>query len=105
MSNEDAKLKYPIALATAPEIKLFGNKEATKVIHYSSSYYYYLLTPDRNSGYGNRHYSVGANGSVTTIDYTDRSNSIRPVISLVKGTKYSQGDGSMTNPYVVDMSN
>ena len=104
VSNEDAKLKYPIALATAPEIKLFGNPNATKIIHYNN-YYYYLLTPDRNSGYGNRHYSVGANGSVTTIDYTDRSNSIRPVISLVKGTKYSQGDGSMTNPYVVDMSN
>ena len=29
---------------------------------------------------------------------------IRPVISLKPGTKYTTGDGSMENPYVVDIS-
>ncbi len=34
----------------------------------------------------------------------ESDSGIRPVISLKPGTKYTTGDGSMENPYVVDIS-
>ena len=34
----------------------------------------------------------------------DTSIGIRPTISLIPGIQYSSGDGSMANPYVVQMN-
>jgi len=42
----------------------------------------------------------------TVMNYSIKeSYPVRPVITLVKGTTYSTGDGTATNPYVINMSN
>lgn len=103
ISNNKAKLTYPIALITAPEINLVNQVKAV-----DSKGQYYTLSPV--SAAGSPESWINAGGVYVYSDdllipyYTYLPISLRPAISLVKGTKYSGGDGSMTNPYVVDMS-
>ena len=100
-SNNVAQLTYKIGLVTASELRMLGNNNARKSTNsiwtMSPSNVDYSLIPWNNQKSGS--------GSISGTTVTGDSFSLRPVISLIKGTKYSQGDGSMTNPYIVDMSN
>ncbi|MBQ3306692.1 MAG: hypothetical protein IJG68_00705 [Bacilli bacterium] len=97
LSNNKAKLKYPIGLATVSEIDLIGNTNAMR-----TGNIYYLMTPKSFTN-GNR-YSVifgmyetnNWYGSVTT-----NNNRVRPVISLNNTTKISSGNGSTIKPYTI----
>jgi hypothetical protein len=98
ISNDNAKLTYKIALLSAPEVNLMGHRNAIK-----TDYSYWLASPCHihNDSYG---FYVYNNGNLV-FNYGDVPYGVRPTISLITGTKYSQGNGSMTNPYIVDMSN
>lgn len=109
-------LPYSIGLLTSSEVSLLNNKNAIK-----SGANYWLISPsfyskeyiDKNiyDGCGNEgiigQTVIKADGSLS---YTDEDstiaekNLIRPAISLKPNTKYSKGDGSYTNPYIVDTS-
>ena len=99
VSNNKAKLTYPVGLLTAPEVLL-----AYRAANYSTYYlktgkYYWLVSPndfdlvsinevfaDGRLGRGNGGYNHG----------------VRPAVSLKPGTEYTSGDGSYTNPYVIE---
>ena len=83
---------------------LIGDQSLRARSYPRDNYFYWLMTPlsfDTQA----RVMVVGGAGEVQSIDSVDRTNDVRPMISLKAGTIYSQGDGSKTNPYVVDMSN
>ena len=99
VSNEKAKLTYPVGLMTLPEASLLNNSNVRKTGQPS-----WLLSPHNFNG----SYVNGANGRYVSSDGTLGRTSVgiadgaRPLVSLKSGTEYSRGDGSASNPYVVD---
>ncbi len=110
VSNNAAKLTYPIALITAPELNLLYSTNWRTIIYDDGrdKLEFYTLSPAL-LGNGEPHVRM-IEGSVSGITYFDYYRTlasvdyVRPAISLIKGTKYSSGDGSTTDPYIVDMS-
>ena len=95
-SNESAKLKYPIGLATSPEMGILFNATVRM-----TGQYYWLASPHyfiRNIAGG--HYVTG-NGVIGG-GGLDKYYGVRPVVSLISGTEYVSGDGSADNPYFVE---
>ena len=102
LSNPQAKLKYPIGLPTGNEINLLGNKYVT-----NQTAAYYLMSPTEISDvpYIRAINEEGENTEIpSSLSFLEFGYGVRPVISLKPNTKYSKGDGSYLNPYVVDMS-
>jgi Zn-finger protein len=100
LSNNSAHLTYPVGLMTASEANLLIYDEFfTNLLSTGQSYW--LLS---SGGYG----QPGSYNSL--IDYMGLKNSstmnysqpVRPVISLKPGSTFSTGDGSKSNPYVID---
>ena len=89
-SGGNGKLTYPIGLLTNDEVLL------TDYAVYSNNNYW-TMSPFNFSYYGvsifSSNYGASANNSV----------GIRPAISLAKGTKITGGDGTVNDPYVIDM--
>ena len=97
----NGKLTYSVGLLTADEVMLAGGNEL-----WNSKYYlytgqcYWLLSPsyfDYHTAYG---FIVDSSGNLH--HSIVRSNGVRPSIVLAMGTRYSFGDGSFTNPYVIE---
>ena len=78
---------------SSPEMRILNNDKA----RVASVWNYWLASP---TGFYNSH----AGNSVVGTYYQDSDGGVRPAISLVPGTEYSSGDGSMANPYVVKMN-
>ena len=97
VSNDSAKLQYKVGLMRASEMNLLGisNVRAT-------ANNYYLLSPSMFSINNQQINTVSPNGTWVGTNATSSFN-IRPAISLMPGVLYSSGDGSTTNPYIVDM--
>ena len=95
-SNESAKLKYPIGLATSPEMNILNNATVRK-----TGQYYWLASPDYfnfSNAYERYVYSIGS----IYYDFVNYSSGVRPAVSLISGTEYVSGDGSTDNPYIVE---
>jgi hypothetical protein len=88
---------------TSPEMNLLGGNDIRK-----TGSYYWLLSPYCFRGYYayvNNVYSFGAfNNNYVSNGLVDNAYGVRPSVSLTTGTEYSSGDGSMSNPYIVDTS-
>ena len=98
VSNTSAQLTYKVGLMTSPEKNLLSNSNATV-----SAYSYWLGSPSKSSG--NAAHSRLADASGGNSEYLVNYNyGVRPAVSLTTGIEYSDGDGSMTNPYVVETS-
>ena len=108
VSNPKAKLKYPVATINYAEALLLSTSyyasDGGGVRSFANSNYnsYWLMNP-----YSSYKYTYGYtinNSGYIDYSYGSNSNGIRPVVSLKKGVTYnpSTGDGSMTNPYIVD---
>ena len=102
-AHGNGKLTYPVGLLTADEIRLGGGKNGLGNISY------YLYTNQVWwSGSPNYFYNYTAYGFIVanlgTLNYYSVNNArgVRPAVSLKPGTKFSSGDGSYTNPYVVE---
>lgn len=95
--NEKAMLKYPVGMFTSPEMYLLGNSTIIKNNNWS-----WLLSaasfPDASWSR-----SILTSGAVYWMPVSTDLG-VRPAISLKPGTEYISGDGSMTNPYIVDTS-
>ena len=96
VSNNKAKLTYKVGLMSYREMNLLSNYIARKTGQYywlaSPSYFYHLYAVELVvNSYG------GMNGS-----YVYDARGVRPAVSLTPGTLYSDGDGSMVSPYVVE---
>ena len=97
MSNDKAKLSYPVGLLTYPEMNLLNNNNIRK-----NNQGYYLISPS-DFYYGSFVREVTNTGAFQYLNIVNAFG-VRPAISLIPGTKYTGGDGSMANPYVVDTS-
>ncbi|MBR7042522.1 MAG: hypothetical protein IKI04_03370, partial [Bacilli bacterium] len=98
----NGKLTYPVGLLTSDEIMLAGGKEFTQ-----NSTYYLYTNQSYWSGSPNYYGSVGSVryvSSVGNISYDGMNNifGVRPVVSLKSGTQVSGGNGTVSDPYVVE---
>lgn len=99
VSNNSARLSYKVGLMSSPELNLLNHANAR-----TSANYYWLASPyffSRNTATGR---GVSANGNWSSNSVSGAAGGVRPAVSLISGLEYSKGDGSTTNPYVVDLS-
>ena len=94
VTNNKAKLAYPIGLLTEPERNLMTDNFAkTEQYYWGSSSYYFDVSGASvrtiNASGGNRNDSVNS------------SRGVRAVISLTPGTDFDSGTGTYIDPYVV----
>ena len=110
-SGGNGKLTYPVGLLTADEVMFAGGKADTSNLKYYlySGTVYWLLSPlafnSNNTApsdasgffvYSTGSLGWGGSGNIRGV------YGVRPSIALSKGTRYSSGDGSFTNPYVIE---
>ena len=96
MSNNKAKLKYPIGLATAAELNLLNSGEVR-----ATGTTYWIISPVTfNNNLANQRFIDSSGGENYSSNTAVRG--VRPVISLKPGTKYIDGDGSKNNPYKIN---
>ena len=110
MSNESAKLDYPVGLILADEVALAGGRG-----YYNGGYspnsnyylyngkYYWTLSPSYFHSYSSNAYvwRVLPSGSLSPWGSVTGSIGVRPVINLRADTLMTKGDGSSLNPFVV----
>ena len=94
VSNNKAKLTYKVGLMSYREMNLLNNYNARK-----TGQNYWLISPYRFSYIAVEWYVDS--GGVLYNNYL--INGVRPAISLTPGIEYYDGDGSMANPYKVDL--
>ena len=95
VSNNKAKLKYPVGFVSDKESNLLNNP-----ILWQTGEYYYIGSAYNfiNTGYqGHIMLPQGFSG----VGNVSNSAGVRPAISLKPGIEYVDGDGSKTNPYLV----
>ena len=99
MSNNKAKLKYPVGLLTSSELKL---------ANYEQNHYY---NTEEWTWFGSPFVSMHGEATVFASSSTAESSynyvvnlpwGVRPSVSLKPGTSFSSGDGSYTSPFVID---
>ena len=95
ISNNKAKLKYPIALITNPEN--IGLQGSMALIPFKD---FYGMTPWKYNDTSSivYYYSIG---SYYTLSTTGVQSHIRPVISLKNKILISSGTGSKTDPWII----
>ena len=110
MSNESAKLNYPVALITADEVALAGGRgyynggysPNSNYYLYNGNYFWTLSPSCFNSNRSNALvWSVMPSGSLSPWYSVTYSLGVRPVINLKANTLITKGDGSSLNPFVV----
>ena len=96
VSNNKAKLTYKVGLMSSPEANILNNSNAQKTgrDYWLASPYYF--------NYGNAYGRFVSQSGGVYDRYLFSANGVRPAVSLRPGTRYSDGDGSMANPYVVE---
>ena len=105
MSNESAKLDYPVGLILADEVALAGGI----VFLPNSNYYlyngksYWTLSPSGFfSDYSSaRVWNVMSSGGLDPWNNVSNSYGVRPVINLKADTLITKGDGTALNPFVI----
>ncbi len=100
VNNPDAKIKYPVGLMTYQEALLMNSSQITRT---GSAYWF--MTAKTTTYHLFSGYATGNSGSYTYPGASYGGNlGVRPVISLKPGTLYIDGDGSMKNPYVIEIN-
>ncbi len=110
MSNESAKLNYPVALITADEVAMAGGRAYYNGAYSPNSNYYlyngkYYWTLSPSHFFSNYSYAsvwlVLPSGSLSPWFNVTYSLGVRPVINLRADTMITKGDGSSLNPFVI----
>ena len=108
VSNERAKLDYPISLITADEAAMAGGVWNTPNSNYYlyNGQYFWTLSPSGFDSYASqsRVWRVTPSGSLFHWCYVAGSFGARPVINLKADTQITKGDGTSLNPFVVSVS-
>ena len=110
MSNESAKLDYPVGLILADEVALAGGRGYYNEAYSPNSNYYlyngkyfWTLSPSHfssNYSYA-RVWYVMPSGCLLHWEGVTSSFGVRPVINLRADTLITKGDGSALSPFVV----
>ncbi|MBR1718117.1 MAG: hypothetical protein IJ715_02465, partial [Bacilli bacterium] len=98
VSNNKAQLTYKVGLMSYREMNLLNNSNARK-----TGQYYWLASPYYFSVNSAVEWLVGSNGNMDSGYGVYYTRGVRPAVSLTPGTRYSDGDGSMANPYKVEL--
>lgn len=101
-SGGNGKLTYPVGLLTADEVMLAGgNNNSNSKYYLYTGKYYWVMSPF--SFYYN--YAIG----FYVISYGNLENTVvgnpyivRPSVSLAPGTKTTEGNGTVDDPYIVE---
>ena len=105
VSNEIAKLDYPISLITADETVLAGsvyNLQNNSYYLYSGQDFFTLSPVSFYSGrFDARVYIINSAGILLPYGGVSSSYGVRPVINLRSDVTISKGDGTALNPYVI----
>lgn len=105
VSNESAKLNYPVGLILADEVALAGGKSGLANSNYYlyNGKYYWTLSPSRFHSYNSsaRVWLVMSSGSLHPWNFVTSSRGVRPVINLKANMLITKGDGSSLNPFVI----
>ena len=114
VNNQEAKLKYPIALMTADELAYAGGVAYTNapMWYYTNSSLesstggileWWSLSPHNWDGNGARSWSVYGSDVPGNLDSDDVGNllGVRPAVSLKTCIKYSTGNGTSETPYEI----
>ncbi len=110
MSNESAKLDYPVGLILADEVTLAGGRSYYNGAYSPNSNYYlyngkyfWTLSPfNFSSSYSDADvWSVMPSGSLDPWRGVESPIGVRPVINLRADTAITKGDGTSLNPYSI----
>ena len=105
VSNEIAKLDYPISLITADEAAMAGGAYNTLNSNYYlyNGQYFWTLSPSSFESIVSRArvWLVSPSGSLYPWSGVAFSFGARPVINLKADTQIKKGDGTSLNPYVL----
>ena len=96
--NGNGALTYPVGLLTVPEAKLANYGSSN---YLNSGQWYWLGSPenfDHSSNANVRHTSLSGISS----SFLGALVGVRPSVSLKPGTSIASGDGSFTNPFVIE---
>ena len=106
LTNENAKLEYPVALITADEVAMAGGVYMVENNNYYLSNNNYILTisPATFRDVDTRAivWAVLPSGALYPWDSVSNSRTVQPVINLKSDTLITKGDGSSLNPFVVE---
>ena len=103
-SNGNGKLTYPVGLLTADEYTLAGsgNKGNSTDAYLHTGQYQWSLSPYGFSENRAGGFALGSSGNLYTYG-VGTSRGVRPSVSLKPGIYVlSDGDGSVSNPYIVE---
>ena len=95
--NNSAKLTYKVGLMSNPEMNLL-NRNTARV----TGQYYWFASPSSYSNFYVRVRLVDSTGSLNSNSTNDSGGGLRPAVSILPGTVYTSGDGSMANPFVIE---
>ena len=105
VSNESAKLDYPISLITADEVGMAGGIYNTANSNYYlyNGQYFWTLSPANFESYSSvaQVWRVLPSGSLNPWGYVSNLYSVRPVISLRADIQIIKGDGTALNPFAI----
>ena len=110
MSNESAKLDYPVGLILADEVALAGGRAYynggyspnSNYYLYNGKYYWTLSPSCFSSIYSDaRVWTVLPSGGLYPWNAVTYSIGVRPVINLRADVQITKGDGSSLNPFVI----
>ena len=99
VSNPSAALTYKVGLMSSPEMYILGNSNIRK-----TGQAYWLASPQYFI------YDSASNRFVLGVGdmngyRIDGKLGVRPAVSLTPGIEYFDGDGSMANPYKIELGN
>lgn len=96
----NGKLKYPVGLLTATEVDMVGYDIL------GTDNYYWTMSPSLFSNSSSYIYTMSSEKELVldnlAVPYKNIPLGVRPVISLKSGIGYISGNGTATNPYVVN---
>ena len=95
VSNNSAKLDYPIALPTSEEMAAWGSNSLRAM-----GFWYYTMSPRTYSSYAINHV-VGSEGAFNVTGDIESPAEVRPVIAIKSGYPIIQGSGNRENPYII----
>ena len=96
LSNENAKLEYPVGLITFSEMNLVNNSTIRK-----TNNNYWLMSPKNMNYWGVRNNMITSQGEFDQYSLVNSNSGVRPAISLKKNIKYVSGIGSKEDPYLI----
>ena len=105
VSNEIAKLDYPISLITADEASMAGGGYNTPNSNYYlyNGQYFWTLSPSPFTSNHSQSYvwNVYPSGNLYPWAFVASSFGTRPVVNIKADTLITKGDGTALNPYVL----